>query len=408
MSRIERLMRERELRTKNKASYSNEAIDLEPHLREGDDYMEEYLKGGSSARDEWEKPDEGLFTERLLVVANRLPVSAVRTGEESWSLEVSHDEYVSALLGVKDVVVKWIGWVGVNVPDELGQRSLTKALAQKRCIPVFLDEETVHQYYNGYCKNILWPLFHYLGLPQEDRLATSGTFQSQFDGYKRANQMFADVVTFHYEEGDAVWCHNYHLMFLPKYLKEYNSNMKVVWFLHTPFPSSEIHRTLPSRSELLRAVLAADLVGFQTYDYARHFVSACTHILGVEGTLDGIEDEGRLTRVAAFPIGQDSNRFIRALETPLVKDHIKELKERFFGRKYSWIITHYEAKLLLGRPSLFKEFTQVTKSPSQQCIILTPSYSVEALEKDRGVAEHVILVEKTNIHPFLFSIQSLS
>ncbi|KAL7596638.1 hypothetical protein Lser_V15G30034 [Lactuca serriola] len=333
MSRIERLMRERELRKKNKASYSNEAIDLEPRLREGDDYMEQYLKGGSSARDEWEKPDEGLFKERLLVVANRLPVSAVRTGEESWSLEVSHDEYVSALLGVKDVVVKWIGWVGVNVPDELGQRSLTKALAQKRCIPVFLDEETVHQYYNGYCKNILWPLFHYLGLPQEDRLATSGTFQSQFDGYKRANQMFADVVIFHYEEGDAVWCHNYHLMFLPKYLKEYNNNMKVVWFLHTPFPSSEIHRTLPSRSELLRAVLAADLVGFQTYDYARHFVSACTHILGVEGTLDGIEDEGRLTRVAAFPIGQDSNRFISALEAPQVKDHIKELKERFFGRK---------------------------------------------------------------------------
>lgn len=73
--------------------------------------------------------------------------------------------------------------------------------------------------------------------------------------------MFADVVTFHYEEGDAVWCNNYHLMFLPKYLKEYNNNMKVVWFLHTPFPSSEIHRTLPSRSELLRAVLAADLVG---------------------------------------------------------------------------------------------------------------------------------------------------
>lgn len=73
--------------------------------------------------------------------------------------------------------------------------------------------------------------------------------------------MFADVVNKHYQEGDIVWCHDYHLMFLPKCLKEYNSEMKVGWFLHTPFPSSEIHRTLPSRSELLRAVLAADLVG---------------------------------------------------------------------------------------------------------------------------------------------------
>lgn len=73
--------------------------------------------------------------------------------------------------------------------------------------------------------------------------------------------MFADEVIRHYEEGDIVWCHDYHLMFLPRYLKELNSDIKVGWFLHTPFPSSEIQRTLPSRSELLRSVLAADLVG---------------------------------------------------------------------------------------------------------------------------------------------------
>ncbi|PWA65224.1 glycosyl transferase, family 20, Trehalose-phosphatase, HAD-like domain protein [Artemisia annua] len=337
-SRIDRLLRERELRKNIKASHSNEAngneaIDLEPRFMEGDDFVERYLEGASAARDGWEKPDGGLVTQRLLVVANRLPVSAVRRGEESWSLEVSGGGLVSALLGVKEVEAKWIGWAGVNVPDEPGQQALTKALAEKRCIPVFLDEEIVHQYYNGYCNNILWPLFHYLGLPQEDRLATTRSFQSQFAAYKKANQMFADVVNEHYEEGDVVWCHDYHLMFLPKCLKDHNSNMKVGWFLHTPFPSSEIHRTLPSRSEILRAVLAADLVGFHTYDYARHFVSACTRILGLEGTPEGVEDQGRLTRVAAFPIGIDSERFIHALESSEVQKHIKELKERFSGRK---------------------------------------------------------------------------
>ncbi|KAL7584999.1 hypothetical protein Lser_V15G45478 [Lactuca serriola] len=333
-SRIERLLRERELRKNSKASYSNEANNDGIGIEYGENLVEQYLEGASSAaREGWEKPDGGLFTQRLLVVANRLPVSAVRRGEESWSLEVSAGGLVSALLGVKEVEAKWIGWAGVNVPDEPGQRALTKALAEKRCIPVFLDEEVVHQYYNGYCNNILWPLFHYLGLPQEDRLATTRSFQSQFAAYKKANQMFADVVNEHYEEGDVVWCHDYHLMFLPKCLKDHNSNMKVGWFLHTPFPSSEIHRTLPSRSELLRAVLAADLVGFHTYDYARHFVSACTRILGLEGTPEGVEDQGRLTRVAAFPIGIDSDRFIRALENPQVQEHIKELKERFSGRK---------------------------------------------------------------------------
>ncbi|GAV60678.1 Glyco_transf_20 domain-containing protein/Trehalose_PPase domain-containing protein [Cephalotus follicularis] len=348
-NRVERLLRESLQRKSSRASHQNEVThnnrgtelsERDLSLREGDNpgisYVEQYLEGAAAARahpEGYERPEGISVRQRLLVVANRLPVSAVRRGEDSWYLEISAGGLVSALLGVKEFEARWIGWAGVNVPDEIGQKALTKALAEKRCIPVFLDEEIVHQYYNGYCNNILWPLFHYLGLPQEDRLATTRSFQSQFAAYEKANQMFADVVKKHYEEGDVVWCHDYHLMFLPKCLKEHNSNMKVGWFLHTPFPSSEIHRTLPSRSELLRAVLAADLVGFHTYDYARHFVSACTRILGLEGTPEGVEDQGRLTRVAAFPIGIDSERFIRALEVPQVQEHIKELKERFAGRK---------------------------------------------------------------------------
>ncbi|KAL2466761.1 hypothetical protein Adt_42612 [Abeliophyllum distichum] len=311
-TRVARLLRERELRRSSRASSSSDGTDGNrgSEISENDisvsSYVEKYLEEVAKAHNK---------------------------GEDSWLLEINAGGLVSALLGVNDFEARWIGWAGVNVPDEVGQKALTKALAEKRCIPVFLDEEIVHQYYNGYCNNILWPLFHYLGLPQEDRLATTRSFQSQFAAYKEANQMFADVVNKHYEEGDVVWCHDYHLMFLPKCLKEYNSKMKVGWFLHTPFPSSEIHKTLPSRSELLDAVLASDLVGFHTYDYARHFVSACTRILGIEATPEGVEDQGRLTRVSAFPIGIDSDRFIRALGVPLVQERMKELKERFAGRK---------------------------------------------------------------------------
>ncbi|KAG6424445.1 hypothetical protein SASPL_114863 [Salvia splendens] len=331
-TRIGRLLRARELKKNNRNDGSSiPEIDVSRNSHVNVDQYPE--TAAQNFIDEWERPDGKPTKQRLLVVANRLPVSAVRRGEDSWSLEISAGGLVSALLGVTEFEARWIGWAGVNVPDEVGKKALTAALAEKKCIPVFLDEEIVHQYYNGYCNNILWPLFHYLGLPQEDRLATTRSFQSQFEAYQKANQMFADVVNNHYEEGDVVWCHDYHLMFLPKYLKEYNNKMKVGWFLHTPFPSSEIHRTLPSRSELLRAVLMADLVGFHTYDYARHFVSACTRILGLEGTPEGVEDQGRLTRVAAFPIGIDSERFMRALEMPGVQENIKELKERFCGRK---------------------------------------------------------------------------
>ncbi|KAK4481285.1 hypothetical protein RD792_012170 [Penstemon davidsonii] len=305
--RLERLLRERELKRSKDEDF--------------------YLIDG------WGEQGARVRKQRLLVVANRLPLSAVRTGEDSWSLKISAGGVVSALLGVHEYEARWIGWAGLNVPDEVGQRSLTQALAEKKCIPVFLDEETIHRYYNGYCNHILWPLIHYLGLPQEDCLATTHSFQSQFAAYKKANQMFADVVNKHYEEGDIVWVHDFHLMFLPKYLKDCNNNMKVGWFHHSPFPSSEIYRTLPTRSELLRSVLAADLVGFHTYDFARHFVSSCTRILEVEGTPDGVEDQGKLTRVAVYPIGIDPDRFIRALELPQVKDHIIDFKEIFAGRK---------------------------------------------------------------------------
>ena len=109
--------------------------------------------------------------------------------------------------------------------------------------------------------------------------------------------------------------------------------MKVGWFLHTPFPSSEIYRTLPVREEVLRAVLKADLIGFHTYDYVRHFVSSCSRILGLEGTPHGVEDHGHLTRVVACPIGINVQRFTEALKQDSMKAQIEELRARYRGRK---------------------------------------------------------------------------
>ncbi|KAK9153184.1 hypothetical protein Sjap_000664 [Stephania japonica] len=378
-TRLERLLKSYQRKNQQDTGDGTEVGDLfEQDLREGVDWdiqnEEELIDVGASYRipaEVFEKQGKRPYKQRLLVVANRLPVSAVRRGEDSWSLEISAGGLVSALLGVKEFEARWIGWAGVNVPDETGQRALTKALAEKKCIPVFLDEELVHQYYNGYCNNILWPLFHYLGLPQEDRLATTRSFQSQFDAYKKANQMFADVVNEHYEEGDVVWCHDYHLMFLPQCLKEHNSGMKVGWFLHTPFPSSEIHRMLPSRSELLKSVLCADIVGFHTYDYARHFVSACTRILGLEGTPEGVEDQGKLTRVAAFPIGIDSDRFIKALELQDVQKNIKELEARFAGRKVMLGVDRLD--MIKGIPQkilAFEKFLEENSNWHDQVVLL--------------------------------------
>ncbi|KAL0704361.1 hypothetical protein Bca4012_070786 [Brassica carinata] len=292
--------------------------------------------------------------QRLLVVANRLPVSAKRTGENSWSLEMSPGGLVSGLLGVAaEFETKWVGWPGVDVYDVVGKNALSKSLADMKCIPVFL-EEVFDQYYNGYCNGILWPILHHMGLPQEDHKDTNKTYQTQYDAYKKANRKFLDVIIENYEEGDIVWIHDYHLLFLPQYLKEYNNKIKIGWFLHSPFPSSEVFKTLPSRSELLRSVLTADLLGFHTYDFASHFVRTCTRILGAEGTHEGIVDHGKVTRVAVFPIGIDPNRFIKACELPEVGQQMTELKKRFAGKKV--ILGVDRLDMIKGIPQKFLGF----------------------------------------------------
>ncbi len=134
-----------------------------------------------------------------------------------------------------------------------------------------------------------------------------------------------------------IWVHDYHLMLLPQMLREEigdsKKNVKIGFFLHTPFPSSEIYRILPVREELLQGVLSCDLVGFHTYDYARHFLSSCARILGVSTTPNGVELKGKYVTVAAFPIGIDPEKFHEELKKSEVLQRIESLKKKFDGVK---------------------------------------------------------------------------
>src|SRR5690554_2004645 len=126
-------------------------------------------------------------------------------------------------------------------------------------------------------------------------------------------------------------------MLLPAMLREELGdkvkNVKIGFFLHTPFPSSEIYRILPVREQLLMGVLQCDLIGFHTYDYARHFLSSCARILEVATTPNGVEYGGKYVTVAAFPIGIDPDKFVDALKKPKVIERIEALKKKFDGVK---------------------------------------------------------------------------
>ncbi|GAX74440.1 hypothetical protein CEUSTIGMA_g1889.t1 [Chlamydomonas eustigma] len=281
----------------------------------------------------------GLMTgsERLMVVANRLPVTCIRdtSCEAGWQLQISSGGLVSALKGVSSYRTVWIGWPGIWVKPGRDRDQLSMMLQEEGYIPVWIDPTLLDLYYNGFCNSVLWQLFHYvpLNIDSWQKMAEHRAMQMQWQAYQVANQKFADAVLSAYEEGDIVWVQDYHLMQLPMLLKNEKPKMKVGFFLHIPFPSSEIYRTLPVREELLKAVLGADLIGFHTYDYARHFISSCTRILGLEGTPEGVENNGSVTRVGTFPIGIDPERFTRSLETEEVQSNIAKLLNRYAGRK---------------------------------------------------------------------------
>ncbi|KAJ3115023.1 Trehalose-6-P synthase/phosphatase complex synthase subunit [Phlyctochytrium bullatum] len=273
-----------------------------------------------------------LPTGRLLVVSNRLPITIKRDASGTgWKLSMSSGGLVSALSGLKkDMSFTWFGWPGLEIVEKERAGLEKRLMDEYSAVPVFISDEMADMHYNGFSNSILWPLFHYH--PGEI------TFnEDDWEAYQQANVAFADALIRQVNDGDLIWVHDYHLMLLPALLRERLGdrfpNVKIGFFLHTPFPSSEIYRILPVRRQVLLGVLQSDLVGFHTYDYARHFLSSCTRILGLQSSPNGVEFEGRHVHVGTFPIGIDPEKFIEGLKLPAITQRISFLEERFRGIK---------------------------------------------------------------------------
>ncbi|GAB9467761.1 Alpha,alpha-trehalose-phosphate synthase [Globisporangium polare] len=272
---------------------------------------------------------------RLIMVSNRLPISFQKnetTGE--WDFKMSSGGLVTALNGIRDEVpFIWIGWLGEEIAHEDQNKVREKLAKEFNCVPVFLSKEIASRYYNDFSNDILWPTFHYVPLPLFKAGQEKKFDFRLWDAYKLANKLFAQAVNQVYRDGDFVWVHDYHLMNLPSLLRKRHPKCKIGWFLHTPFPSSEMYRTLPVGKQILEGLLGADLLGFHTYDYARHFLSACARIPGSTSSPKGIEFEDHFSSVGVFPIGIDPEHFEKILASDATQKRIKELCVKFAGFK---------------------------------------------------------------------------
>ncbi|KAK5662524.1 hypothetical protein OQA88_8436 [Cercophora sp. LCS_1] len=269
---------------------------------------------------------------RLLLISNRLPITIKRSEDGQYAFSMSSGGLVTGLSGLsKATSFLWYGWPGLEVPEAEAGPMKQRLKDEHGAIPVFVDNDLADRHYNGFSNSILWPLFHYH--PGEI------TFdEPSWAAYREVNQLFAKAVLDDVQDGDLIWVHDYHLMLLPQLLREGISRtgkkgVRIGFFLHTPFPSSEIYRILPVREQLLRGVLDCDLIGFHTYDYARHFLSSCSRILQTPTTPNGVDHNGRFVTVGAFPIGIDPEKFVEGLQKPKVIDRIAALKRKFEGVK---------------------------------------------------------------------------
>ncbi|HEY0095741.1 MAG TPA: trehalose-6-phosphate synthase, partial [Archangium sp.] len=237
---------------------------------------------------------------RLLLVSNRLPVT-VKSDKDGVSVVRSAGGLATGLRGPHERSGGvWIGWPGDVSRLTPPQRASVEAqLAELRCVPIHLSASEVSRFYEGYSNQVLWPLCHYFieRIPRQDR---------DWDVYRKVNERFADLVARQYQPGDTIWVHDYQLMLVPAFLRARLPQARIGYFHHIPFPSSEIFRSLPHRAELMRGLLGADLIGFHTLAYVRHFASTLMRLLGLETVVDRVSYEGREVRLGGFPMGIDA------------------------------------------------------------------------------------------------------
>jgi trehalose 6-phosphate synthase/phosphatase len=154
--------------------------------------------------------------------------------------------------------------------------------------------------------------------------------------------MFAKAILEVASSGDCVWIHDFHIMLLPKILREAMSDLVIGFFLHIPFPSYDIFRLMPWASEITEALLRSDLVGFHTYDYVQNFLAVVRRSLGIDNNLGVIVRDQLVCHVDVFPIGIDFNKFNLATEHPATQVEMEKIKKRHDGQKIIFAVSRLD------------------------------------------------------------------
>ncbi len=255
---------------------------------------------------------------RLVCVSNR--ISLPRRGAAPGGLAVG------VLAALQHTGGLWFGWSGEATEEPSADPEIL-VRGNIRFATIDLKPGDFDAYYNGYCNSTLWPIFHYF----PDRFTHD---EAQYHAYHSVNAQFARQLAKVLKPNDAVWVHDYQLIPLGRYLRQAHFRGPVGFFLHIPFPHRQVLRVLPNYAELIRDLCQYDLVGFQTEDDLRSFLSCVeqpeTRQTGQKSLL---EVGGRSVRVGVYPIGVDVDAVAAAAAASLSQEKVQRMIASLQGRK---------------------------------------------------------------------------
>lgn len=240
---------------------------------------------------------------RTLIVSNRLPTKVSRNAEGELQFSPSEGGLATGLGSIyRRGENVWVGWPGQYLDSPEEEQRVTEQLTRDHMQPVFLTEQEIKDFYEGFSNETLWPTFHYF--------AQYAQFEPRnWEAYEAVNRKFCDAVAALAGPEDTIWVHDYQLLLLPGMLREQLPEATIGFFLHIPFPSYEIFRAIPWRTQLLEGMLGADLIGFHTYGYMRHFVSSVERLLNLTRRDGLVETGARAVLIDAFPMGIDYDKY---------------------------------------------------------------------------------------------------
>ncbi|HEY4222345.1 MAG TPA: bifunctional alpha,alpha-trehalose-phosphate synthase (UDP-forming)/trehalose-phosphatase, partial [Myxococcota bacterium] len=219
----------------------------------------------------------------------------------------------------------WLGWPGDVPVDE--RPHVEAALTEAGALPIFLTEEESHGFYERFSNGVLWPLLHCF----PSRLPFD--VEKDYQLYQRVNQRFADAILEHAGKDDLIWIHDYQLCLVASEVRKKRPDAAIGFFLHVPFPPTDLFRVLPWRRELLMGILAADVVGVHTHGYAEHLKAAAAELVGARVEGDRVIFAGHTSTVVTAPISVDVGHFERTAKDPAVVARAAALREEARGRK---------------------------------------------------------------------------